>query len=53
MTPFNVISTRSGKVRTVYAVSFHEIPFFLIFRDGEWVWELSRWYEPIDQGVAQ
>ena len=46
--PFNVISNRSGQRRTVYAVSFHELPYFLIYRNGEWIWEESRWYEPID-----
>lgn len=46
MIPFDVISKRSSKKRTVYAVSFHELPYFLIYRGGEWIWEESRWYEP-------
>lgn len=58
MTPFNVISKRSGKIRTVYAVSLiglvlYEDPYFLIYRDGKWVWEESRWYEPIAQAQWQ
>ena len=48
MIPFDVISKRSRKKRTVYAVSFHELPYFLIYRNGEWIWEESRWYEPVD-----
>lgn len=49
MIPFDVISKRSGQRRTVYAVSLHEWPYFLIYRDGEWVWEESRWYSPVMQ----
>lgn len=48
MIPFDVISKRSRKKRTVYAVSLHEVPYFLIYRNGEWIWEESRWYEPVD-----
>lgn len=48
MIPFDVISKRSRKKRTVYAVFLHEVPYFLIYRGGEWIWEESRWYEPVD-----
>lgn len=48
MMPFNVISKRSREMRTVYAVTLHELPYFLIYRNGEWIWEESRWYEPAD-----
>lgn len=47
MVPFDVISKRSGLRRTVYAVSLHDVPFFLIYRDGKWIWEYSWWYEPV------
>ena len=46
MIPFDVISKRSSKKRTVYAVSLHEAPYFLIYRGGKWVWEESVWYKP-------
>lgn len=50
MIPFDVISKRSSKKRTVYAVSLHDLPFFLIYRDGEWIWEDARWYKPVMEG---
>lgn len=43
---FKVISIRSHEIRTVYAVD--HCARFLIYRNGEWIWEESRWYEPVD-----
>lgn len=51
---FNVRSKRSGAVRTVYAVKKHENPhlectLFLMFSGGQWVWEIARNYEPVEE----
>lgn len=45
---FDVISIRSGEVRTVYAVD--PCARFLIYRDGEWSWNDSSFYRPLEVG---
>lgn len=45
---FDVISTRSGEVRTVYRVTESANPRFQIYRDGKWVWVDSEWYKPVE-----
>lgn len=49
MEQFDVVSIRSGEPRTVYKVTESAHPRFLIYRDGEWVWEDSRWYKPVKE----
>lgn len=43
---FKVISIRSHKIRTVYAVD--HCARFLIYRDGEWSWNDSSYYRPVE-----
>lgn len=43
---FEVISIRSGEKRTVYAVD--SLARFLIYRDGEWSWNDSSYYRPLE-----
>ena len=43
---FKVISIRSGEIRTVYAVD--HCARFLIYKDGEWSWNDSRYYRPVE-----
>jgi hypothetical protein len=44
---FKVISIRSHEIRTVYAVD--HCARFLIYRDGEWFWEDSKFYRPVSE----
>ena len=43
---FKVISIRSHEIRTVYAVD--HCARFLIFKDGEWSWNDSKYYIPLE-----
>lgn len=43
---FQVISIRSHEIRTVYAVDY--CARFLIYRDGEWSWNDSKHYIPLE-----
>ena len=43
---FKVISIRSHEIRTVYAVD--HCARFLIYRDGEWSWNDSSYYRPVE-----
>ena len=43
---FKVISIRSHEIRTVYAVD--NCARFLIYRDGEWSWNDSSYYRPVE-----
>lgn len=45
---FDVVSIRSGEKRTVYAVD--PCARFLIYRDGEWSWNDSKFYRPLEVG---
>lgn len=55
MIPFDVISKRSRKIRTVYAVR-HTTgggAEFLVYRFGGWCWENAKWYEPVVQEARE
>lgn len=43
---FQVISIRSGEIRTVCAVD--HCARFLIYKDGKWSWNDSKYYIPVE-----
>lgn len=43
---FKVKSKRSKNVYTVYQIYGRQ---FLLFREGEWVWEDFRYYVPLEE----
>lgn len=45
---FKVISIRSGELRTVYDIRTTHCIQFLIYRDGEWSWNDSSYYRPVE-----
>lgn len=44
---FKVQEIKTGKVRTVYAVSGTH---FMFFEDGVWYWDSIGGYEPVREG---
>ena len=45
---FQVISIRSSEIRTVYDIRTTHCTKFLIYRDGEWSWNDSKYYIPVE-----